>query len=588
MHDPIHLVQDPCPIYSCKTSLSPGTHSSSSCFFDVFASTSSHHRHFQSIFPSFEIMTAADLSSNHADILEVARTCNCSEDRAARLLKVCWLYPGISFYSLLIHAPKKADGHVQKAIHLYEILSRYFPQTSSSLQITASSTPARSSTPSSPTTTGTGAHDVFFRNRDSVIPFTGSETVNLNHEESHSASTTTNGVHPPTLQPDTTPCSSDATGSPSRRPSLATPSGKVDNDVEEATEPPPQDSEWDFVLPCVIRPPSLEPGGSFSITELVGATTHGFSLESIQYYLRYYDQKTVGEHLNHDVNGVPAIFYAVSTNDVMIVRTYVDHGADVLAFHQPSGTPLLAFAVVHSDTIQADTTSMVATLLSLGTPPTLIPSELYKPYHQDLPDVDRSLHASYPEDPNTKWCTDVAKRHLLKTANLTQRYHLHRATKLKKASARHRQVTRLKHAEPILGIPYFLIGQTIAADTLLQKLLSHLVTPNQETLVLAFAGPSGHGKTELARGLGQLLSLDLEVVDCTIVRREMELFGPRQPFQGAGRGSSINHFLARHNGERCIVFLDEFEKTTSEIHQALLLPFDNGMHQSLEMIALFL
>ncbi|KAI0436711.1 P-loop containing nucleoside triphosphate hydrolase protein [Xylaria telfairii] len=96
---------------------------------------------------------------------------------------------------------------------------------------------------------------------------------------------------------------------------------------------------------------------------------------------------------------------------------------------------------------------------------------------------------------------------------------------------------------------------------------------------MVFAGPSGHGKTEFARRMGHLLNLDLEVVDCTIAKREMELFGQREPYVAAERGSSINNFLSSHSGQRCIVFLDEFEKTTSEIHQALLLPFDNGEYE---------
>jgi ATP-dependent Clp protease ATP-binding subunit ClpA len=137
-------------------------------------------------------------------------------------------------------------------------------------------------------------------------------------------------------------------------------------------------------------------------------------------------------------------------------------------------------------------------------------------------------------------------------------------------------VAALRNAEPLLGIPYFLIGQTMAANRLLQKLLSYIMVPSRRPLVLVFAGPSGHGKTELARRLGHLMSLELEVVDCTIFNRESELFGPRHPYVGADRGSPLNNFLAKNAGQRCIVFLDEFEKTTSDIHQALLLPFDNG------------
>ncbi|KAI0007496.1 P-loop containing nucleoside triphosphate hydrolase protein [Xylariaceae sp. FL0662B] len=337
--------------------------------------------------------------------------------------------------------------------------------------------------------------------------------------------------------------------------------------------------EWDFVLPRTFAPSNLEPGGDFSVTDLVGAVTHGFSLDVVQNYLQYYDRSIVKERLNETVDGLPAIFYAVATNHDMVVRTFVDHGAEVIAFHKPSGTPLLAFAIAHSDTIQTDTTSMVTNLLGLGTPSTFVPSSLYKPYYQYLPDTSEAPNSSSVDEDNTKWCTTAAWRRLKKAINLTQRYHLDRVTKMKKFSTRHRQVAKLKHAEPVLGIPHFLIGQTIASDRLIQKLLSHLVIPSKKPLVLAFAGPSGHGKTELARRLGHLLSLEINIVDCTIIHQEIELFGPRRPFRGAEQGSPINNFLASHAGERCIVFLDEFEKTTTQIHQALLLPFDNGEYE---------
>lgn len=350
-------------------------------------------------------------------------------------------------------------------------------------------------------------------------------------------------------------------------------------DTPDPQSPDPEYEEWDFLLPHTFDPLKLEPGNEISLNDLVGAASHGSSIETITQYLEYYDPKTVKQQINQTVNGFPLIFYAVARNDDRIVRTFVEHGADVCAIHKPSGTPLLAFAIVHSETIQQDTTTIVATLLSLGASPTLIPSDLYAPYYQDLPE-----HGQTPETPEIpestsdviRWCTKAARSRLQKTANLTQRYHLDRATKIKKVSIRQRQVAELKKAEPILGIPYFLVGQTLASSRLLEILLSHLVVPKERPLVLAFAGPSGHGKTELARRMGHLLHLDLEVVDCTVVKREIELFGQRAPYVAAEKGSSINNFLANHDRQRCIVFLDEFEKTTSEIHQALLLPFDNG------------
>jgi ATP-dependent Clp protease ATP-binding subunit ClpA len=73
-----------------------------------------------------------------------------------------------------------------------------------------------------------------------------------------------------------------------------------------------------------------------------------------------------------------------------------------------------------------------------------------------------------------------------------------------------------------------------------------------------------------------LLSLELHISDCTIVKREMELFGPKNPLVGAEQGTPLNNFLARKNGQKAIVFLDEFDRSSPEIWDALLIPFDRG------------
>jgi len=105
---------------------------------------------------------------------------------------------------------------------------------------------------------------------------------------------------------------------------------------------------------------------------------------------------------------------------------------------------------------------------------------------------------------------------------------------------------------------------------------SNLVMPSDRPLVLLFAGPSGHGKTELAQNLGRLISLDLHMVDCTTIKQETDLFGPRYPYVGYSEGSPLNNFLSDHTGTRSIVFLDEFEKTGQDIRETLLIPFQSG------------
>ena len=75
---------------------------------------------------------------------------------------------------------------------------------------------------------------------------------------------------------------------------------------------------------------------------------------------------------------------------------------------------------------------------------------------------------------------------LARTAALSQRYYLQRAATTKKPSIRQIQVAQKRNAEPLLGIANFLIGQTMAAKALLDKLLSHLTVPSKQPLVLVF------------------------------------------------------------------------------------------------------
>lgn len=65
------------------------------------------------------------------------------------------------------------------------------------------------------------------------------------------------------------------------------------------------------------------------------------------------------------------------------------------------------------------------------------------------------------------------------------------------------------------------------------------------------------------------------------MRHETDLFGPKAPYENWEVGSPLNNHLIDHAGKRNIVFLDEFEKSTPKVWEALLLVLDKGKIQLL-------
>lgn len=229
----------------------------------------------------------------------------------------------------------------------------------------------------------------------------------------------------------------------------------------------------------------------FSMTRLTWALQNKLTHGSLLAYLSFYQRPQIASAINQEIGNIPAIFYAVATNNDKIVRTWIEYGGNPDAVEPGLHLPLLAFAITYADTIEQDTTAVVMTLLSLGADASVIPKAFYSPFLRDVPVVGPDAQELTDlEDQSKAWCTDVLIAKLARTCNLTQRYFIEKKMRSKKPSVRQKQAAEQHHVTPFFHLPFFLIGQDVAVSVLIESLLSYLLIPNEKPLVLFFAGMS--------------------------------------------------------------------------------------------------
>ena len=138
-----------------------------------------------------------------------------------------------------------------------------------------------------------------------------------------------------------------------------------------------------------------------------------------------------------------------------------------------------------------------------------------------------------------------------------------------------------------------IIGQRLAKQLIRQSVVSHVanwaaikkggICVDRSPLSMIFAGPSGNGKTELARWLAKLMNKPNDdffiKVDCGKLTDASEVFGMSGAYQGAKQGSALNNFVLNMSIEPNavgIVLLDEIEKASQSVIHALYQVLDKG------------
>lgn len=311
----------------------------------------------------------------------------------------------------------------------------------------------------------------------------------------------------------------------------------------------------------------------FSPQTIAAAILKGCSKAEIQTYLQNYDRSLVERQISDKIlDRHSALFYAARRNAIDIMELLLEYGADPEA-RDPMNVPLLVTTIMWTKWTYKNVDKSVALLLSYGASPYCISEYIWSVYIK-MP-AERYTKDD-PMHPTANWAKKYHRVVLEETTNLTIRYQLNRASLAKLATKRQRQVAKLLGCPRVLHSPFHIVGQDHTLEIVMNKILAYDAMNRKRPLVLAFAGLSGHGKTELATSLGTLLATDICNVDMSKIITPWELFGPAAGYQRSAEESPLNNYLSGHADKRCVVFLDEFDKTDQEVRQSLLTILDSG------------
>ncbi len=308
----------------------------------------------------------------------------------------------------------------------------------------------------------------------------------------------------------------------------------------------------------------------------------------IERYIEKFDPVSLHANLSKLVKvdpggpSFPILYFAVERNSPEILSMLCKAGADPSQRYVPLGLPaatipLLAYAVMRAEYDISDTTDSIVALIAKGADPKDVPEDMWHQYLK-APLKDKAESIGTANSPHG-WCTQEVREILCRNLTLLQRYVLWKAERITKPTAREKQLANVHGITSLFEAPYYIVGQQQATKQVMDCVMDHYDFDKDKPLILLFTGPSGHGKTELAQGMGRLLSLDIFTVDCTSKERETDVFGPQAPYRGYEEGSSLNNHLVKMAGQRTVIFLDEFDKTTDEVRRAMLLLFESGSYR---------
>jgi hypothetical protein len=237
---------------------------------------------------------------------------------------------------------------------------------------------------------------------------------------------------------------------------------------------------------------------NFSIKRLCAAVHCNCTPAAIKQYIQSHKiQGSDGELLSGE--GWPALYYAARRNSPELVAILLQAGVNARTFKTSFWIPLLAYVIIYGKHKAIDASEVLKLLLAAGYDPTTIPMDMWQNFLEtptDLPNPSIKI----PDDAKwvSLWCTSRVRSILAASLRLTHRYLLHLAYGLASLRPKMIQIAKANKMTEMSKLSYFLVGQHPPVNIVMKNLYSHVALGTHKPLVMAVAGPSGHGKTELS------------------------------------------------------------------------------------------
>ncbi|KAI1443174.1 P-loop containing nucleoside triphosphate hydrolase protein [Annulohypoxylon stygium] len=310
--------------------------------------------------------------------------------------------------------------------------------------------------------------------------------------------------------------------------------------------------------------------GQFSVKDLGARLSHKDNPRSIETYISRYPREQITNGLNSTINNHSVMAYVIDTDNPKVVELLLQYCPRLNAY--TTGIPLLAFAIMRGIKAGPTNPEIIKLLLIHGADPLAIPQVMWQDYA-------KTPTFNPEEGPSSeKWYNDSHKQALLKTLDLSTRYYLWRAHHVGKVEPEKLQIGVALRITSLFKLPFQIVGQDLSVKLVVDTVFANITQNIKKPLVLALAGASGHGKTELAHQLGSLLSVPFIALDCTHLSSTWWLLGSDEWQSNDEHGAPLNNFLADNTGKRCVVLLDDFDNMNMDVKDTLLKIFDHGVY----------